>query len=237
VFLHSLPSFSHFHTSITCSAVALSERGIQSRDDPRGLCRETITRYIEAEVFPEITPPPKKASILDPYKPYILQRWQQRCCNGVQLYEEIKARGYTGSQPLLAIFLADLRKKHQEAGDPNVLTLDDAQTAVLLPSPLPAKPKVAHRMSPTRASWLFISKPAKLDEKQQRLVEQIRESHPDLDVAYAVCCVYAEQDEALREELEKHLALLQRQGVLGVWQQSEAGARWQEERAQALFTV
>ena len=152
-----------------------------------GLCRETITKYIEAEVFPEITPPPKKASILDPYKPYLLQRWQQRCCNGAQLYEEIKARGYTGSQPLLAIFLADLRKKHQEAGDPSVLTLDDAQMAVTLPSPLPPKPKVTHHMSSTRASWLFFKRPEKLEEKQRQQVEQIRGSHPELDTAYLLC--------------------------------------------------
>jgi hypothetical protein len=50
----------------------------------------------------------------------------------------------------------------------------------------------------------------------------------------AVCAVYAEQDEALQRALEKHLALLQRQGVISTWQQRLAGARWQEERAQAL---
>jgi hypothetical protein len=41
--------------------------------------------------------------------------------------------------------------------------------------------------------------------------------------------VFAEQDEVLQRELEKHLALLQRQGVISTWQQSLAGARWQEE--------
>lgn len=149
-----------------------------------GLCRETINRFLEAEVFPERSPSPSKASILDLYKPYLLQRWRERCWNGAQLYAEIKARGYTGSQPLLTIFLADLRKKHQEVGDPTVLTLDDTRTAVVLPSPLPAKPKVTHRMSPTRASWLFVSQTTKLNEKQQRQVEQIRASHLDLDAAY-----------------------------------------------------
>ena len=39
-------------------------------------------------------------------------------------------------------------------------------------------------MSPTRASWLFVSQRTKLNEKQQWQVKQIRESHPDLDVAY-----------------------------------------------------
>ena len=98
----------------------LHQQGFNKSEISRqlGLCRQTITDYIEAEVFPERTPPPKKSSILDPYKSYLLQRWQS---DVAQLYEEIRARGYTGSQPL-AIFLADLRKKHQEAGDAIVLT-------------------------------------------------------------------------------------------------------------------
>jgi hypothetical protein len=46
--------------------------------------------------------------------------------------------------------------------------------------------------------------------------------------------VYAETDETLRQELEKHLALLQRQGVLASWQESLAGAEWEQEREQRL---
>jgi transposase len=139
---------------------------------------------LEAGVFPERKPSPQKVSILDAYKPYLLQRWQQRCWNGAQLYMEIKEKGYIGSQPLLNIFLADLRKKHQEAGSPTTLTLDDAQTTVLLPSPLPPKPHITHRMSPTQASWLFFSQFEKLDEKQRKYVEQIRQSYCDLETAY-----------------------------------------------------
>src|SRR5450755_1448951 len=46
--------------------------------------------------------------------------------------------------------------------------------------------------------------------------------------------VYADTDEALRQQLEKHLALLQRQGVLTSWQESQAGALWEQERAQTF---
>jgi transposase len=35
-----------------------------------------------------------------------------------------------------------------------------------------------------RAAFLFVRKPEKLDEKQQKYVEQIRQGHPDLEVAY-----------------------------------------------------
>jgi transposase len=41
-------------------------------------------------------------------------------------------------------------------------------------------------MSPTRASWLCVSQPKKLDEKQLRQVELIRAGHTDLDTAYQI---------------------------------------------------
>ena len=46
------------------------------------------------------------------------------------------------------------------------------------------QPAPKRRLSPTRASWLCVCQPDKLDEKQRKLVEQIRAVHRDLDIAY-----------------------------------------------------
>jgi len=150
------------------------------------LARATVSKFAQAEAYPEMHHPKRgeKGSILDPYKGYILDRWQQGCTNGVQLYDEIKTRGYPGSAPLLGMFLAELRRKHQEAGSASVLTLDTATQVLEIPASLPSKPRITHRMSGTRASWLCVSQPDKLDEKQQKLVEQIKAAHPDLEMAY-----------------------------------------------------
>ncbi len=126
----------------------------------------------------------EKGSILDPYKGYLLHRWQHGCTNGAQLYDEIKARGYPGSAPLLGMFLAELRRKHQEAGSASVLTLDTSTQILEIPPSLPPKPRITRRMSGTRASWLCVSQPEKLDEKQQKPVEQIKAAHRDLETAY-----------------------------------------------------
>jgi transposase len=40
------------------------------------------------------------------------------------------------------------------------------------------------RMSPTRASWLCVCQPDKLDDKQRRHVEQLQAAHRDLNTAY-----------------------------------------------------
>ena len=117
------------------------------------MCRQVVRRFLLASEFPEIAPSRRepKGSILDQYKPYIFQRWQQGCRNSVQLYDEIKARGYSGSTSLLRNFLASVRKKHVEAGSAEVLTFDEVSSTVEIPAGLPPKAHVTRRMSPTRA--------------------------------------------------------------------------------------
>jgi transposase len=164
----------------------LHQQGFSLREIARRLkiSRQSVRRFVRAESFPERTKAPHKASILDPYKPYLLKRWQQGCWNGVQLFEEITVRGYTGSAPLLRRFLRELRTKQQEAGETGALTLDAAGTTIKLPSSLSPQPPIKNRMAPTRASWLFVSQPIKLDEKQRQQVQDIRAGHPDLEMAY-----------------------------------------------------
>jgi transposase len=166
---------------------ALHQQGVSLHKIARrfGMARKTVRQFIRAESFPERSRPASRGSLLDPYKPYLLKRWQEEgCWNGAQLYDEIKERGYTGSGPLLRRFIADLRKQHQAVGTAAVLTLDSSGTTISVPAELPPKPQFTRRMSPTRASWLCVSQPTKLDEKQCQQVEHIRKGHPDLETAY-----------------------------------------------------
>jgi transposase len=156
----------------------LFEQGLSQRAIARKLklSRATVGKFVQAQAYPERYQSKEGArrSLLDPYKGYLLQRWQQGCRNSVQLYDEITARGFTGSAPLVRKFLAELRKKHQEAGSASVLTLDAATQAIEIPPDLPPLPRIACRMSATRASWLFVSQAGKLDAKQTQHVGQIR---------------------------------------------------------------
>ena len=81
-------------------------------------------------------------------------------------------------------FLRELRKQQQEAGEASALTLDAAGRTIELPLSLSPKPPIKNRMAPTRAAWLFVSQPTRLDEKQRRHVKDIRAGHPDLETAY-----------------------------------------------------
>jgi len=117
------------------------------------LSRATVGKFVQAEAYPEMHHGERAArgSLLDPYKRYLLQRWQHGCRNSVQLYDEITVRGFTGSAPLLRLFLAQLRKKHQEAGSASALTLDTSTQTIEIPASLPPKPRIPCRLSATRA--------------------------------------------------------------------------------------
>jgi transposase len=150
------------------------------------MSRNTVHKFLVSESFPERSRRPYPGSILDPYKPYILDRWKAGCWNGTQLLEEVKKLGYTGSDALFRLFITSLRKHHQAAGTSTELSLDADGAKVSGPVDPASKPCIKRRLSPARASWLYISQAAKLDEKQRQQVEQIRAVHGDLDMAYAL---------------------------------------------------
>ncbi len=196
----------------------LSKQGVSIREIARRLkvSRKTVRRFIGAEEFPE-RPPSRRGqqgSILNLYKLYILQRWQQGCRNSVQLYDEIKARGYPGSASLLRHFLADLRKKHREAGSAEVLTFDTSRQSIDIPDAQPPRPCIPCRLSATRASWLFVRQAGKLDEKQKQQVGQIRAGHPDLERAYQLSQEFVMMLTDRREaDLDSWLTQAERSGL------------------------
>jgi transposase len=163
---------------------ALSLQGLSQRVIARKLklSRKTVRTFVQAEQYPEMHHRKRgqRASILDPYKSYILGRWQQGCRNSVQLYDEITAHGFKGSSSLLRLFLSEIRKKHQEGGS----ALDACGKTLDGVTSLPSQPSMTRRMSSTRASWLFVSQPHKLDEKQRSHVELILQCHRDFERAY-----------------------------------------------------
>lgn len=165
---------------------ALHEQLVSEREIARRLkmSRQTVHKFLSAESFPERCSRPRSASILDPYKPYILERWKAGCWNGTQILSEVRKLSYTGSDALFRLFLSSVRKQHQAAGTATTLSLDADGAKVRSPVDPACKPSIRRRMSPARASWLYISRVDKLDEEQKQQIKLIRLGHPELDRAY-----------------------------------------------------
>ena len=125
--------------------LALSREGLSQRAIARQLhlSRGCVHRYVTAASFPERVLPGKRRSLLDPYLPYLRQRWQDGCHNGRQLAHEIEAQGFRGSASLLRQLLGGWRAD--------------------LPAPEPgvrgpkrrAAPPATRRVSARQASWWF----------------------------------------------------------------------------------
>lgn len=84
------------------------------------LGRRTVRRYLVS--LPDNTRP-RQPSICDAYRAYLRQRWDSGIHNGHQLYMEIQAQGYTGSESGLRHYLrpwrADLpRRLHSSRAQP-----------------------------------------------------------------------------------------------------------------------
>lgn len=68
---------------------------------------KTVRRYLNS-------PAPRTRRLrangkLDPYKPFLLQRWNEGCHNAAQLFREIQPQGYTGQVTLLMNYTRQLR--------------------------------------------------------------------------------------------------------------------------------
>ncbi len=90
----------------------LSQRQIAKQT---GHSRNTIARILK-EAIPKPFSKPARASILDPFKPYLAQRFGEFGLSAVRLLEEIRPQGYTGSLDVVQRYLKTLRNEHVAGG-------------------------------------------------------------------------------------------------------------------------
>ncbi len=75
-----------------------------------GTSRQTVTRSIHMDQPPERrTPRRTRTHLLEPFKPYLIERWNEGVRNASELFRELKARGYTASMSNVSRFLKNLR--------------------------------------------------------------------------------------------------------------------------------
>ena len=75
------------------------------------LSRETVRKYARAAVAPTPQPRAKRSSLLDPYKPYLIERGNGGCHVGTELLREIQKQGYQGSRSIVLDFVAAIRRQ------------------------------------------------------------------------------------------------------------------------------
>ncbi len=136
-----------------------------------GISARTVYRYKDLE-----EPPPRPAhrrkSVLDPYVPYLLERWNEGCRNGKRLLREIRERGYENSEETCARFVAQLRRA-------------EARGKPLSSVPRARRGSIAG-LSPTskNAAALFVRRDEKLSQEQKEYLGRLRDADEALADAH-----------------------------------------------------
>jgi hypothetical protein len=125
--------------------IALRKLGMSHAAIAKRVCigQSTVGNWLAAGAYPETTRGPY-VSQLDPYLPYLFERWESGCHNMVRLHQEIVERGYKGSYASVRDHLI----RRLPEGKKN-----SSQGKELSPSPLPLR----------QATFLFLRRPVDLN--------------------------------------------------------------------------
>jgi transposase len=150
----------------------LKQQGLSKRAIARqvGLDARTVRRYVDAGTFPEMAQRRKGPSILDPYLPYLQQRWTEGQHNASQLFRDIRGQGYRGCQSMVGLWAATQRQNTPK------------RSAAAPPSP--PKPAPPRPWSAAYAVWLLLKTPTQLRPEQQAALKRMLQASPAIQHAY-----------------------------------------------------
>lgn len=151
----------HYEQVIALRKLGMSQAAIAQQV---GIGASTVQSWLAAGTFPE-RKPREQASQLDPYLPYLFQRWSEGGHNIACLFRELVERGYKGSYGSVRDTLVRLLPTGRKNEAPSS-------------SKAPALP-------PSRqAAFLFLRRPEKLRVEEQERLSKLRQIHPEVDRAY-----------------------------------------------------
>jgi transposase len=129
-----------------------------------GCSRRTIERYLQMPTWPvQQHRRHYGRSILNPYKAYLLERWNAGCHTAIQLFQEIRLRGYTGSYRRVTAYVSRIR---QAQGIP------PRRQGRRQRLPMVAEP-VFQPLTPRRAMWLVLRRAEQRTEVEAQQLAQL----------------------------------------------------------------
>jgi len=151
----------HYEQVIALRKQGLSQQAIAER---MGIGHSTVSNWLAAGTFLE-RKPREQDSQLDPYLPYLFQRWSEGCHNMACLFRELVERGYKGSYGSVygnLVRLLPTGRKHGASSSSKAPALPTSRQAV----------------------FLFLRRPEKLRVEEQETLVKLRQIHPEVDLAY-----------------------------------------------------
>lgn|SRR5512135_25367 len=150
-----------------------------------GLARNTVRKYLRQAPEPPLpTPRSLRASQLDRYEDYLLNRWREGARNAAQLYRELSALGYQGSTTMVRAYVHHLRTSTADGSAPR------------------SRKERAKAISPRALRWLLTRKREDLDQEDQARLDQLLKLSPQLPTLYTLLHAFLEM---VREREQEQL--------------------------------
>lgn len=129
-----------------------------------GISRQSVYAYLKMKEPPARTRIHRQYKpLIEPYKEYLIKRWNEGCRNAQQVYREMKEHGYTGSDQPIARFFAQVRQKKERRTFKHV---DPANETAI--KAVPKRPPTASQ----GAHWITFQAEQRLDWQQQSLTQR-----------------------------------------------------------------
>ena len=139
--------------------------------DHLGIGKSTVFRYLRTATLPERTRRSDRGrSVLDPYKPYLLERWNAGCHDALRLCGEIQRRGYPGSYATVVRYAQRLRQAQGQV---------PRQRPPRQTLPVVVEPR-QRLLTARQAAWLVLRREEPRDEEAAQPLAQLRAQHGDV---------------------------------------------------------
>jgi transposase len=145
-----------------------------------GLNRNTVQKYLAAPAFPERQPRSPRRSVLDPFKPYILQRWNAGCRTGTVIWSEVEQQGYRGKRSTVYSYISRLRRAQ---GLPGKRRSGVMAGTVVDEAPRPATPR--------SVAWAVLRRPEQREQGDQQRIPEVCQRDPVVAEAVALTEAFA----------------------------------------------
>ena len=183
-----------------------------------GVSRQTVYTYLQMRQPPGRTRIHQGGKrLIDPYKEYLVGRWNEGCRSAQQMYREIKEQGYTGSSTAVGRFVAPLRAHKGKARsfksvEPELATMVNPE-------------EVKQKRPPTAlqiAHWMTFKEEQRLEWQQSYLI-QLCEQDPQIAQTYELIQAFTSMlRERAGERLDEWLERVENQGVVELQSFAEA---------------
>ncbi|WP_431311662.1 ISL3 family transposase [Neomesorhizobium albiziae] len=126
-----------------------------------GMNVRTVERWLAAGGEPEHRRPPARSVLMDPFREYLEKCLQEGQRNGLQLWTEIKRRGFKGSRATVYRWVAARKAR----------------------PPLVAPQSPWRLPSRRNCAWLLSEDPTSLEAQTERFLHHLHENAPELSIA------------------------------------------------------